>query len=124
MTVKEVWNRGNNLVAASVVALSGFGFFGEFFSESEWYAKLDEGIMLVLGLIAIAWYWTKNNRFTRSFWPVALLILGLADKIMAVYLERADAEDVGDDLGGVTIFLLGTILVWWLYTKAKNVEDK
>lgn len=124
MTVKEVWNRGNNLLATGIVALAAFSFFGEFFSESEWFAKLDEGLMLVLGLIAIAWYWTKNNRYTRSFWPIVLLVLGLADKIMAIYLERADAEDVGDDFGGVTLFLLGTILVIWLYTKAKNVEDK
>lgn len=124
MTVKEVWNRGNNLVGATIVALSGFGFFGEFFSEDEVSHKLDEGIMLVLGIIAIIWYCVGANRWKRSFAPVLLVLLALVDKIMAVVLEMGDKEDIGDDLGGVTMLLLGSILMIWLYVKSKNVEDK
>lgn len=36
MKVEDAWNRGNNLVATSIVALSGFAFLPEVFMETEW----------------------------------------------------------------------------------------
>jgi hypothetical protein len=76
MTIDEAFQRGNNLLATAIVALSGFAFLPEFFLEDEWFHKLDEGLLFLLGIAGIVWYLTGRNRVTRSIVPVALVVGG------------------------------------------------
>ena len=124
MTPKEIWNRGNNLLATAILTLSGFAFLPEFFIEDEWQHKLDEAFLFLLGLHALGWYLRGKNKFQHSLKPVVLVWIGFAIKIMAAVLEMKDKEDIGDDMGALILFLLAGILVTYLYIKAKKVFAK
>lgn len=120
MTPQEIWNRGNNLVATAILALSGFAFLPEAFLETEVPFKMDEILLFLLGIGAVGWYLWGKNKFQNSIVPVVLVWMGLAFKIMAIALEFKDKEDVGDDMGAVILFLLAGLLVTWLYLQAKK----
>ncbi len=119
MTVEEAWNRGNNLVATATLALAGIAFFPEAFLEPEQPFKIDDILLFVLGVGAVGWYKKANNRYVRSAVPVILTILGLFVKIVGVLIEFKDKEDVGDDFGGLILFLAATILVVFLYFRSR-----
>ena len=122
LTVTEAWNRGNNLVSTAVVALAGFAFAPELIMETEWQFKIDDTLLLILGVSAIAWYRKGNHRFTRSIVPVLLVLASLLVKIGAVMIEFRDKEDVGDDFGGLVLFVCAVLLVTWLYFRPKSQE--
>jgi uncharacterized membrane protein YqjE len=123
MTVREAWNRGNNLLATGFLAISSLAFFPDYFLESEFLNKLDEVLLLVLGLIGIGWYLRGRNKFSRSFIPIALLFLGLVVKILGIIWEISQKEDIGDDFGGAVLFVLATIVALWLYFKSKSFKE-
>lgn len=117
MTVEEAWNRGNNLVATAIVSIAGFAFAPELINETEWQFKIDDTLLFLLGIGAIAWY--KKNSLRRSFVYVLFVLTALVIKIGAIVVEIKDKEDVGDDIGGFLIFLLATIFVFYLFSRAK-----
>lgn len=117
MQINEAINRGKNLLATSVVALAGIAFLPEFFLESDLEDKIDDGLLFVLAIIAVAWYLISGNRFKRSMIPVILVCLACLDKIIGLVIEFKDKEAVGDDFGGVILFVAATILVIWQYLK-------
>lgn len=121
MTVTEAWNRGNNLVATALVALAGFAFAPEMFVEDEPSHRMDEGLLFVLGLVAIGWYLKGKNKFMRSVVPVVFVWLSLAIKVMAFVIEMKDKEDVGDEMGALILFLLASLLVTFLYIKGRKL---
>lgn len=124
MTPKEIWNRGNNLVATAIVALSGFAFAPELHLEPELPFKIDEGLLLLLGLSAIGWYVWGKNKWKHSIVPVIMVWGALVIKIMAVVIEFKDKEDVGDDFGALVLFILASLLVTYLYIIAKKMWAK
>ncbi|HSD98205.1 MAG TPA: hypothetical protein VLB73_00725 [Patescibacteria group bacterium] len=124
MTPKEIWNRGNNLLAVAVVALSGFAFSPESVLEPEIPFKIDEILLFWLGVGAIGWYVWGKNKWKHSVVPVLFVWGGLAIKIMAVIVEFKDKEDVGDDFGALILFVLASVLVTFLYLKAKKMIFK
>ncbi len=124
MTVTEVWNRGNNLLATAIVGLSAFAFFPEIFIETERPFKIDEGLLFLLGLLAIGWYVRGKHKFTRTITPVLMVWAGFAIKLMGIIIEFKEKDDVGDDFGGLILFLLGGLLVTWLFIKGKQVMEK
>lgn len=121
MTIRESINRGFNLLGTSVVALAGFAFTAEIFLENDWPDKIDDIALLVLCLVGIIWYLTGKNKYMRSIMPVVLIILSLLAKIMAIIIERDDKDAVGDDFGGLTLFVLATILIIFQYRKTKKL---
>lgn len=124
MTPKELWNRGNNLLAVSILGLSGFAFLPEMFLETEVPFKIDEGLLFLLGLAAIGWCLKGKHKFQHSIVPVIMVWAGLAIKIMGLVIEFKDKEDAGDDFGAVILFLLAGLFVTFLYLKAKKVLVK
>jgi hypothetical protein len=122
MTVDEAFQRGNNLLATAIVALSGFAFLPEFFFEDETLHKLDEALLFVLGIIAIVWYLTGRHRFTHSLLPVLLVVAALAVKLVGFLLELGDVQDIGDDYGALILFLLASVTVIWLYFRGATAE--
>ena len=121
MKLTESINRGFNLLGTSIVALAGFAFTAEIFMESEWIDKADDIGLLVLAVVGIIWYLTRNNRYQRSIMPVVLVVLSLLVKIAAIMIEFKDPDDVGDDFGGLVLFILATILVVYQYRKTKKL---
>src|SRR5579872_2941298 len=124
MSPKEIWNRGNNLLAVAILGLSGFAFAPELHFESEIPFKIDEGLLLLLGLSAIGWYMWGKNKWQHAILPVLMMYLAFGIKLMGVFIEYKDIEDVGDDFGAVVLFFLASLLVTFLYVKAKRVFSK
>lgn len=121
MQLNEAINRGKNLLATSIVALAGIAFLPETFLENDLSDKLDDGILFVLAVIAVVWYLVSGNRFKRSMISPILVTLAMLDKIMALAIEFKDKDAVGDDFGGLILFISATILVWWQYCKKDQV---
>ena len=120
MTVDEAIQRGNNLVATAIVALSGFGILPEFFLEDKAVYKLDEFLLFLLGIAGLAWYLLGRNKVTRSLVPVLLVVAAMVVKIVGVIIEFNDKEDATDDYGALILFALASILVAWLYVRGTN----
>jgi hypothetical protein len=121
MDVAQSVNRTVNLLAVSIVGLSGLAFLPEAFIEPELIDKVDDGALFVLGAAGVVWYLMTATRYARTVWPIVLLVLALLIKIFAVWAEFPDPEDVGDDFGGVILFVLGTGLVVYQYMRAPRV---
>jgi len=117
MDIKNVINRGRNLLAVTILALSGLSFLPEIFFEDEISHRLDEGLIFILGVIAVSWYLKGKNRFKRSVLPVVLTYIALAVKVMALIIEFSDKQDIGDDFGALILFICAVIVVTWQYRK-------
>lgn len=124
MTTQEAYIRGNNLVAASIVALAGFAFAPEIFLEDEIPFKIDDILLLLLGIGAIVWYKMGNHRYTRSIVPIFFVFASLLVKFGGILVEIKEKDDVGDDFGGLILFILSAALVTWLYMQSKKVLAK
>ena len=122
MTVSESVNRTVNLVATTIIGIAGFSFLHELGIETEVLFKLDDLVLAVLGISAIIWYKKGKNSTTRSFIPVVFVALGLLTKVVAIFLEISDKEDVGDDFGALILFVLATSFIYWLYKKAPKLH--
>lgn len=123
MTVSDAINRGNNLLATSITALAGFAFLPEVFLETEREFKIDDGLLFIFGIGSIIWYLKGANRFKRSIVPIIFVCLSLIAKILGVILEFKEKDDVGDDFGGLILFVLATALVIFVYNKFKPSKE-
>ena len=121
MTLKDSINRTTNLLGVSVVALAGFAFLPEVIFEDDHPDKLDDGLLFLIGLIAMGWYLKGKNKFKRSVMPIVFMVLALLSKIMAVLIEHDDKEAVGDDFGALVLFTLATFLICFVYIKSKKL---
>lgn len=126
-TFTRAINRGNNLLAIGFLAIVATGLIGDLLHESELSGKADELAMLAVGAAAIIWYQWRDNRHSRSFAPLTMLVAALVIKGVGLALEIHDAEDMQDDIG-VVLFLLvaigavGTILFRTRATPAAALE--
>ena len=121
MDINQCVNRSVNLVGASIAGLAGFAFAPEMIIEPESIDRVDDFLLLLIGIAAIVWYLRGANRYARSLMPIAFVALGLVVKIFAITVEIADPEDVGDDFGGLILFVLATALVAFLYSRAESL---
>jgi hypothetical protein len=108
-------SRGNNLFVCGFVAVVGLAALPQLPTEGV-KGALDEGGMVLLGLGAIAWYW--SNRFKNTWLALAFPIVLIALKVVALVIE--DADDRGDDIG---ILITAVILViGWAAIKLRSSE--
>lgn len=121
MNISQSINRAFNLLAASIISLAGFAFLPEAFLEQDIPDKADDALLFIVGLVAIVWYKLGANRYSRSLMPVVLIAIALAVKLMGVIIEIGDPESVGDDFGGLILFVLATGLVVYQFYKAKKL---
>ena len=114
-TARELISRGNNLFVCGFVGVVGLAALPELSTEGV-KGGLDEGGMVLLGLGAIAWYW--SNRFKNTWLALAFPIVLIALKVVALVIE--DADDRGDDIG---ILITAVILViGWAAIKVRSTE--
>jgi uncharacterized membrane protein YccC len=125
MTVRDALNRGYNLVGTALVAISGFAFFQEFFFEDELTHKLDEGVLFLLALGALAWYFIGNNKFSRTIVPLLFTAAALIMKLLALFLlETGDPADLGDEYGTLLLFVLAFGFLIWQYVSLRRMEEQ
>ena len=103
MTLEESINRGFNIMVTVFLFLGGFAFGSVAFCpvENDWFDRLDDIGLPLIGLICLIWFVIGRNRFKRSLVPVVLAGLALAVQILAIPLEHDDAGAFGDNIGGL-----------------------
>jgi peptidoglycan/LPS O-acetylase OafA/YrhL len=109
-SIKEAFNRGNNLLIVGFMAVLAVGVMAEIFNEPEFTDKIDDILILLLGVGAIIWYFRGDNRFRYSWTPFILLAASLAVKVGALFFELDDQAAVGDEFGIVPTLLALTII--------------
>jgi hypothetical protein len=114
-TARELISRGNNLFVCGFVAVVGLAALPELSTEGV-KGGLDEGGMVLLGVGAIAWYW--SNRYKNTWLALAFPIVLIALKVVALLIE--DADDRGDDIG----ILITTVVlaIGWAVIKFRSTE--
>ncbi len=125
MTVRDAINRGYNLVGTAIVAISGFAFFPEFFTEDELTHKLDEGVLFLLALGSIAWYLIGRNKYSRTIIPILFTTAALVMKLLAFFLlETGDPTDLGDEFGALVLFVISLAFLIWQYVSIKRLAAR
>ena len=123
MTVRDALNRGYNLVGTAIVAISGFAFFPQTFSEDELTHMLDEGGLFLLAIGALIWYFVGNNKVSRTIVPILLTAAALIMKLLAFFfLEAGDSADLGDEYAPLLLFALALGFLIWQYISLRRME--
>jgi len=105
MTAEQALNRGYNLMLTAILVLTGIAFFSGGIRENDFTDKLDDAALLALGIILLVWYLIGQNRFSRSWIPVVIVLLALPVQIYGLLNEISDKEAVGNDYGGMFIYV-------------------
>ena len=124
MTVRDALNRGYNLLGTAIIAISGFAFFPEFFTEDELTHRLDEGVLFLLAISSIVWYLTGKNKFSRTIVPILFTTAALVMKLITFFLlEKGDAADLGDEFSAIILFVITLALLLWQYVSIKRMAQ-
>jgi hypothetical protein len=120
MTIQEATNRANNLLATGLLAVLAAGVVPVAFIENEWIDRVDDIVIGLIAVAAIAWYLWGHNRVRWSITPAVLVGLGLAMKAATVFAtEATDVNARGDDIGVMVGFVVALGLVGWQVWKAR-----
>ncbi len=97
--VREVMNRGNNLLIVGLLLFTALGVFTEVFREDEWLDKADDIFVVLAALVGVIWYLARKNRYQFSWFPFGLLAATFAVKVLAFVNEFDDPTASGDEFG-------------------------
>lgn len=105
--VQRSVNRGYNLMVTAVLFFGGLAFGTIAFSpvETDLGDRLDDIGLVVVGVMAAAWYLFGQNRYRRSVVPLALAVAAAIVQLVAIPLENDDPAAFGDNIGGL-VFLV------------------
>jgi len=122
ISVRDAINRGYNLFGVGVVVISGLSFFSDLPAEIDQPTHIvDELLLAVLALVAFIWYLSGRNKYSRTIWPIVFAVLGLAIKVLGLFLEFSDPEDRGDEFGALVLFGVLIITLVWQYVAARRL---
>jgi hypothetical protein len=107
MTLRESINHGYNLMVTAVLLFGGLAFGTLVFNpaENDWFDRLDDIALPLIGIACLVWFLSGRNRFRRSIVPLVLVGLALVLQLVAVPLERDDMAAFGDNIGGLVLLL-------------------
>ncbi len=105
MTLKESINHGFNLMVTAVLLFGGLAFGTLTFSpvENDWFDRLDDIGLPLIGIACLIWFLSGHNRYRQSIVPLVLTGLALAVQVVAIPLEHDDAAAFGDNIGGLVL---------------------
>ncbi|HLI05307.1 MAG TPA: hypothetical protein VKV40_01925 [Ktedonobacteraceae bacterium] len=122
LTVREAINRGYNLLGVSIIVISGLSFFVDLPAEIDHLSHIvDEVLLAVLALVAFVWYMTGRNKYSLTIMPIVFAVLGLAIKILGLFLEFSDPEDRGDEFGALVLFVVLIVVLAWQYFASRRL---
>ena len=84
MNITQSVNRTVNLIGVAIAGLAGFAFAPEAIIEPDVIDKVDDTLILLLGIGAIVWYLRNGNRYVRSLMPIVFVGVALVLKIFAI----------------------------------------
>lgn len=117
LSAADAVNRGYNTLAATLLLILGLGFAELIFGESDPLDKIDNSILLAVGIIAVAWYFTGKHRLERSPVPIVLGGVALAGQLLGIFIEMNDPMAIGDDFGGLitySVALVALAIIYWV----------
>ncbi len=110
--MKEVVRR-INYFSTAFVSILGFSLTSEIFQEDDFVDKIDDILMLLLSIGVIIWYKKKGYKAEKTAMSLLAVGIGLVIKIIAIVIEHADKEAVGDDIGIMVGLVLAFAFVLW-----------
>lgn len=116
--LREAANRSVNLVAATVLGLVALTFGSEVFNEMDSIDKVDNTLILIVGVACVAWYFVGRNWAKRSALPLVFAGAALGAQIVGVVLEYQDPVAFGDDIPGMILFVPLLVILAILYRQA------
>jgi hypothetical protein len=122
MTADRAVNRGYNLMIVALLLFPGFSFFAGGLQDNDLIDKLDDIALFGSGLILTIWYLIGQNRFKRSVAPIGLALVSLVVQVAGVILEREDKEAIGNDIGGMFIFIPVVAFAIFQYMRTPTTE--
>lgn len=112
----EAINRGLNLVAVVALGLTGLTFGSDLFMEADPMDKIDNTLLLVIGVVAVVWYFMGRHWAQRSAVPVYLAAAALLAQIAGFVIEIGDPTALGDDIPGLILFVPLLIILAAIYS--------
>jgi hypothetical protein len=116
--------RGYNLMAVALLFLGGLAFGTLVFGEAEFADKIDDGGLLAVGVIAVVWYLVGANRFRLTRWPLALAVAAVVLQVIGVVVERSDSAELGDNIGGMILYVPLLIFLYLQYSRTRDILDR
>jgi hypothetical protein len=92
MKVNEAITCSYTFFVIAVLGILGGSVVTELAAEDEWLHRLDELLLIAIGVVAIVWYLAGHNRVQRSLVPPILALAALGAKILGLVLELNDAR--------------------------------
>lgn len=111
----EAVNRACNLLVTAILGITALAFGSDLFVEADMVDKVDNTLLLVLGVVAVVWYFTGRHWAKRSSMPVILAALALVVQIAGFVIEIGDPTALGDDIPGLLVFGSGLVIVAAVY---------
>jgi uncharacterized membrane protein YadS len=125
ITVRDALNRGYNLFGVGIVAISGLSFFADLPAEIDQPSHIvDEILLAVLALVAFIWYLSGRNKYSYTVMPIVFAVLGLAIKVLGLFLEFSDPADRGDEFGALVLFVVLIITLVWQYVASRHLAAR
>lgn len=107
-----------NFFATSFLSVGGFALAFELVRENDLPDKIDDALFVILAISSIFWY--RKNATKKTIMPVVLVGIGVLIKIMAIIIEHADAEAMGDDIGFGLAILFAFLITVFQYRKLRK----
>jgi hypothetical protein len=120
LTVREAINRGNNQLMIGLMALM-FPPLIFAMGEDVLPDKIDDGLIVIMAIVGIVWYFVGRNRYHHSFTPLALVIVTFVAQAGGLLLEIGDPLGEGiDDIVLIFAFTMGLILSIIIYSRTRQ----
>ena len=99
----------------TILGISGLAFGSLIFEEADPIDKLDNTLLVILAVAAVAWYFMGNHRWQASTAPLVLVGLSVLAQLSAFVIEFGDSTAIGDDIGGSLVFIPTLIVALVVY---------
>jgi hypothetical protein len=122
MSIKEAVVRGYNFFVVTFLGIVAGVLVGEVPEEGIWQFRIDELLVIAIGIAAVAWYLTGQHRYQRSLVPLGLAVAAFLAKVLGVIIEFKAVLEVGDDYLVVQALLFLVIVAGVAYYRARAPE--
>jgi peptidoglycan/LPS O-acetylase OafA/YrhL len=121
LTLSEAINRGNNQLMVSLMAVTFPPLIFAALGEDNLVDRLDDGLIVLMAIIGIVWYFVGRNRYHHSFTPLALVLVSFIAQAAGLFLESGDPLGEGiDDIVLIFAFTMGVILSIIIYSRSRQ----
>ena len=123
MYVNTAVTRGYNFFVVTFLGIVAGVLIGEVPEEGIWQFRIDELLVIAIGVAAVAWYLTGEHRYQRSLVPLALAAAAFLAKVLGVIIEFKAVLEVGDDYLVVQALLFLVIVAGVAYYRTRSPEE-